>query len=333
MTVCKRCGKENQDHYKFCLGCGSEIGDVDSPSSSPSSSVGMMNTVMADSDNNGAVSEVAESSAERPSTASGHPDHSKVQNCPECNAEVPPTFKFCGACGTSLAGAVAPAAPAHAASAKSQPAPQAQPSALLTLIRPDGSEGGTHPIKSGENFLGRNHGDVFANDGYLSPEHAVLTLENNQAIIRDCSSLNGVFVRISKDEKLEDGNILRIGQELIRFNEIGTPDLLSDGTEIMGSPNPGYWGKLTVVIGQSLDGASYPLLGDGVTLGRERGDINFPDDGYVSGLHAKVFYQDGTVFLSDQGSSNGTFLRITEEREIPSESFVLLGQQLFRVDF
>ena len=25
MTVCNRCGKENQDHYKFCLGCGAEL--------------------------------------------------------------------------------------------------------------------------------------------------------------------------------------------------------------------------------------------------------------------------------------------------------------------
>ena len=25
MITCTRCGKENQDHYKFCLGCGNEI--------------------------------------------------------------------------------------------------------------------------------------------------------------------------------------------------------------------------------------------------------------------------------------------------------------------
>ena len=25
MIVCNRCGKENQDHYKFCLGCGAEL--------------------------------------------------------------------------------------------------------------------------------------------------------------------------------------------------------------------------------------------------------------------------------------------------------------------
>ena len=25
MISCPKCGKENQDHYKFCLGCGSEL--------------------------------------------------------------------------------------------------------------------------------------------------------------------------------------------------------------------------------------------------------------------------------------------------------------------
>ena len=25
MLVCNRCGKENQDNYKFCLGCGSDL--------------------------------------------------------------------------------------------------------------------------------------------------------------------------------------------------------------------------------------------------------------------------------------------------------------------
>ena len=25
MIVCLNCGKENQDHYKFCLGCGAKL--------------------------------------------------------------------------------------------------------------------------------------------------------------------------------------------------------------------------------------------------------------------------------------------------------------------
>jgi pSer/pThr/pTyr-binding forkhead associated (FHA) protein len=99
----------------------------------------------------------------------------------------------------------------------------------------------------------------------------------------------------------------------------------------MGSPNPGYWGRITVIIGEDVTGAAYPLLGDSITMGREHGDINFPDDGYVSGMHARLVARDNKVFLSDMGSSNGTFMKVTQERQIPNNSYVLLGQQLFRI--
>ncbi len=84
--------------------------------------------------------------------------------------------------------------------------------------------------------------------------------------------------------------------------------------------------------GPYSDGSAYPLFGDSVTMGRERGDINFPDDGYVSGLHARMFTKDGKVFLNDLGSSNGTFMKVDGERAMSDGSFVLLGQQLFRLE-
>ena len=42
MTVCNRCGKENQDHYKFCLGCGAEL----TAAPKPGGEMGMMKTMM-----------------------------------------------------------------------------------------------------------------------------------------------------------------------------------------------------------------------------------------------------------------------------------------------
>jgi len=39
------------------------------------------------------------------------------------------------------------------------------------------------------------------------------------------------------------------------------------------------------------------------------------------------------VYLSDLGSSNGTFVKVNGERAVGHESFVLLGQQLFRLNF
>ncbi len=70
-----------------------------------------------------------------------------------------------------------------------------------------------------------------------------------------------------------------------------------------------------------------------MVLGRERGDILFPEDGYVSGTHARISYRDGRFYLADLGSSNGTFLRVRGERTLKSGQFLLMGQQLFRLQF
>ncbi len=228
-----------------------------------------------------------------------------------------------------VASPVAAAAPVVQPAA-AHPAPQVA-NARLTLIRPDGSEGGVHQLTSGENIIGRDHGAIFESDGYLSPTHGALIVEGNEAILRDLGSLNGVFVRMTTEEEIQPGQILRLGQELLRFDLIEPPAPLEDGTEIMGSPNPGFWGKITIIIGKDVNGSVYPLLGESITIGRERGDINFPDDGYVSGLHARLSLKSGKVVVNDLGSSNGTFVKVSGERRIPDESFVLLGQQLFRM--
>jgi len=254
-----------------------------------------------------------------------------MRRCPSCGSDVPPSFRFCGTCGFRMDEASAPMQmPVPPAAGIGAPLSRTRLS--MTLIRPDGTEGGTHELRPGENKLGRSFGPVFENDGYLSPVHAQLDIRGPNAMVRDLESLNGVFVKMTQEEELTSGQIIRIGQELLRFELIAAPEPTPDGTELMGSPNPGYWGKLTVIIGREVTGAAFPLLGESSTLGRERGDINFPDDGYVSGLHARVTLRDGRVFLADLGSSNGTFIKVNGERAVGHESFVLLGQQLFRLN-
>jgi hypothetical protein len=384
MTVCNRCGKENQDHYKFCLGCGAEL--VAAPK--PAGDMAMMKTMMADTGAGAGpgISPVAGgplggmgsgpmrgSPAGMPQSmprgnASGMPGMppagplggpamppamqppmgpppgvpgfspgfappaaaTAMRRCPSCGSDVPPSFRFCGTCGFRMDEASAPLQIPPAGPGLGAPLSRARLS--MTLIRPDGTEGGTHDLRPGENKLGRSFGLVFENDGYLSPMHAQLDIRGPTAVIRDLDSLNGVFVKMTQEEELTNGQIIRIGQELLRFELLDTPEPTPDGTELMGSPNPGYWGKLTVIIGRDITGAAYPLLGESSTLGRERGDINFPDDGYVSGLHARITLRDGRVFLADLGSSNGTFIKVNGERAVGNESFVLLGQQLFRLN-
>jgi pSer/pThr/pTyr-binding forkhead associated (FHA) protein len=373
MTVCNRCGKENQDHYKFCLGCGAEL----TAAPKPGGDMGMMKTMMADPGASPVAAPIGGGiggplrTQSQPLPRGGSPGMSGMppsgplgapampptmqpmgpppgvpgfspgfsppaaaggmRRCPSCGADVPPSFRFCGTCGFRMDEA---SAPVQIPMPQSGPlvAPVARARLSMTLIRPDGTEGGTHDLRPGENKLGRSYGVVFENDGYLSPIHAQLDIRGPTAVIHDLDSLNGVFVKMTQEEELTNGQIIRIGQELLRFELIAAPEPTPDGTELMGSPNPGYWGKLTVIIGRDITGAAFPLLGDSCSLGRERGDINFPDDGYVSGLHARVTLRDSRVFLADLGSSNGTFIKVNGERAVSHESFVLLGQQLFRLN-
>jgi pSer/pThr/pTyr-binding forkhead associated (FHA) protein len=167
----------------------------------------------------------------------------------------------------------------------------------------------------------------------MSPHHADLILNGAGAVVRDANSLNGVFIRVRQEEELFDGDVFRIGQELLRFDAVPPPQPLEDGTDILGSPNTGYWGRLAIVVGANQEGSAFPLSTDAIYLGRERGDILFPEDGYVSGSHARVTVRESGYYLEDMGSSNGTFLRIRGEMQLPSGSFVLMGQQLFRVEY
>ncbi len=361
MIVCSKCGKENQDHYKFCLGCGSELsGPAPAPapvvpapprktagvdpakaavaiSPTPPAGVPQVNPgrrTASPSAQPGPV-DFAPADAFQPTA----PDALTVAeapagmaNCPGCGSPNPKEFVFCGNCGGRLQ-AQQPPRTMNLAAKKAPPAAQeARALAKLALIRPDGSEGGIHTLRDAETVIGRGTGPLFDHDSYLSPTHARVILDANGIILEDVGSLNGVFVKITAEEMLRGADIFRIGQELLRFDPILEPQLLEDGTEIMGSPNPGYWGRLSVIMGPGIDGSAFPLMGEEMVLGRERGDILFSDDGYVSGTHAKISVREDGYFLTDLGSSNGTFVRLIEPRVVPSGTFVLMGQQLFRIE-
>ena len=65
--------------------------------------------------------------------------------------------------------------------------------------------------------------------------------------------------------------------------------------------------RLTVIDPPEQRGRSFPL-GQELSVGRAAGCVITLDDTYVSQLHARVFQQDGQVFVEDLGSTNGTYL-------------------------
>jgi len=152
--------------------------------------------------------------------------------------------------------------------------------------------------------------------------------------VTDLKSLNGVFRKLLADQPclLAPGQVFRIGQELIRFEALTPEGIDKDGVEPMGAPIEGYVGRIVMVLGRESTGTAFPVPETGLNLGRERGEVLFSDDGYVSGLHCRISLEDGHVYLTDLGSSNGTFVRLCEDDvELTDGDVLLMGQQLFRI--
>jgi len=72
-----------------------------------------------------------------------------------------------------------------------------------------------------ETTLGREHGDiVFSDDEFLSRRHAQLQFRGGRATLLDLGSSNGTYVRLRGPQPLGHGEMLRLGDELLRF-ELG----------------------------------------------------------------------------------------------------------------
>ena len=89
--------------------------------------------------------------------------------------------------------------------------------------------------------------------------------------------------------------------------------------------------RLILIRGEGMDGLSYHLKADEHIVGRS-GQIEFPDDPYVSPTHANLFYRDGTLVVRDEGSLNGVYIRIRGGVDIAPGDTFLAGEQLFRLD-
>jgi pSer/pThr/pTyr-binding forkhead associated (FHA) protein len=90
--------------------------------------------------------------------------------------------------------------------------------------------------------------------------------------------------------------------------------------------------KLVLIKGEGIDGISYQLNAQEHVAGRSDGVILFPDDRFLSARHANFFYREGKLFLRDEGSLNGVFLRIREPVTLADGDVFLAGEELLRFE-
>ncbi len=89
--------------------------------------------------------------------------------------------------------------------------------------------------------------------------------------------------------------------------------------------------RIVLLRGEGVEGLSYQLNAEHHVLGRD-GQIAFGDDVFVSPKHADLYYRDGVLYVKDEQSLNGVYLRMRDERAIEFGETFLIGDQLFRLD-
>jgi hypothetical protein len=196
VITCQKCGKDNQDHYKFCLGCGAELArdGSDKPFQAPGAPdsthhyAGGRGTdappetaaaPMLAQDSTHASPGVQAPPAGLKGGSSAVPAPNGVPDiveCPQCSHRNPPSNRFCASCGYKLNLASVPA--------KMSGAPHAGPTTggvMLTALRADGTEAGSFTLPQGPTeTVGRDTGSIFAGDSYLSPRHATFLRRGDQ---------------------------------------------------------------------------------------------------------------------------------------------------------
>ena len=82
-----------------------------------------------------------------------------------------------------------------------------------------GGEGDIYPLKSGDNLVGRGTGDVsFPSDGYVSSRHATISVAEGALAVKDMGSANGTFVRIAQQAAVNAGDLLLVGDQILRVD-------------------------------------------------------------------------------------------------------------------
>lgn len=313
--LCPRCRGASDGSAQFCRFCGASLAEAQSVALQPS-----------------------------PNPISSPPP--PVQPAPALAPLIPPT---------------APGTP-HAIAAATAAAP-GKTVARLILIARDGGEGPSYPL--GETTdVGRVEGNVvITEDRYISPRHARISQRGGVFYLRDLESTNGVFVRIPfqgtaqaemaemqrpGEQVLADQDLFLVGQQVLRFEvvkhaEEGFGVASENGTLVFGTPAAPRYARLSQRTVEGVVRDVFYVRKAETVLGREQGDIVFPDDPFLSRRHCMLRVQASAptsaggppsrrFTLSDLGSSNGTYLQVREEVRLRPGDHFRIGQQLFRFD-
>ncbi|HRI54063.1 MAG TPA: FHA domain-containing protein, partial [Pseudomonadota bacterium] len=208
----------------------------------------------------------------------------------------------------------------------------------LIVMRRDGSDGEAITL-SGELFdIGRTAANKnFTDDPFLAARHVRFVMHGGGVRVRPVDLVNGVFIQLREPYELQAGDVFYIGRELIRYEPLPPEErdpspAIEHGVRVFGSTPRESWARLRQLTTSALVRDVWHLSRAEVLLGREEGDIVFPDDEFMSRRHALITRVGGRVRLEDQHSSNGTYVRLRGERDVQPNDVLRVGDQVLRYE-
>ncbi|MFN0061911.1 MAG: FHA domain-containing protein [Myxococcaceae bacterium] len=237
--------------------------------------------------------------------------------CPQCGRANAATATTCGICRALLS------------PPKLSPKP---PAVSLRVVRADGGPEAV-VVMRGEQLRCGKRGDLaFADDPFVADIQMKLFFSGGHLAVQDVGGGNGTFLRLRDARELSPKGELRVGRQRLILEPLPPARPGPGGTLAWGSPDDGATFRLLQRYEGGVVGNAFMLKPGTTTIGREAGDITFPQDGFVSGRHAALDVKEGHVMVRDLGSSNGTFVRLTSPTRVASGDQFLVGRQLVRVE-
>lgn len=360
MTRCTFCGRDNDVASKFCLDCGK-----------PVVASGARLIPVPSLDGLGASTVPPTRVSAKIDAKPGGPSALRTP-CRYCQTPVDPALPFCPKCGGRVAAEAVPAKStavcascmnpvtpgadvfcarcgARVGGTAESPPPPAIGTAVfsaratvsgpkLSLLDGAGQAVKTITLESAEATIGRADGELrFPDDVYMSPVHAQLSLRDGQLFLRDLGSRNGTWLYASDPYKLQDGDSILIGSQILRFRRLGYPGPSppeADATRRLGSAVP----SADVAVLQQLraDGSARDSChlspARSVVIGRAEGDWLFPYDQTMSGRHAEIRSEDLDFIMIDLSSRNGVAVSVRGERPVKAGQKILIGDQTLQVE-
>jgi pSer/pThr/pTyr-binding forkhead associated (FHA) protein len=318
VSVCPRCGAGQTPGDQFCSGCGQDLSTPVTKTSRPTRDGGAWSS--------------------GPSVRVGSQPISSA-TCVQCGAQGDHNARFCKFCGGPVQ--------VHSLAATAGPEPavgalpiELNPHAFVVVILRDGTDGGVYPIIHDRTDLGSREGDiVLKDDPYLSARHARIERRGDSFVLIDLGSVNGIYLRLRDPENLVDGDMILIGQQVLRFEipseaERQVGPATQHGVMVFGTPEQPRLARLIQYTTEGLWRDVYHLHRNETVFGREAADLTFSDDPFLSRRHAAIVVHphERRFVLRDLGSSNGTALRCRTEHVLVSGDQFRLGRHLFRFD-